>query len=196
MKNILKQLALIAGAFALSISATNAAISLTVVTGATPYTSSTGSALTTGFLKYGGFNETAFNALSAADQKDYATVNALFTEVGTVTAASSGSFTSAGNSFSLPLAGSLASGTKLYTWVFNTSDVANATEYGIFSSVSTLWNVAPDLGTTTLTTSVPMTQVFGGSSTLNLASVIPEPSTYALLVGALALGFVAIRRRK
>lgn len=36
----------------------------------------------------------------------------------------------------------------------------------------------------------------GSGYSFKLAAVVPEPSTYALLVGALALGFVAIRRRK
>ncbi|MBQ2722281.1 MAG: PEP-CTERM sorting domain-containing protein [Opitutales bacterium] len=36
------------------------------------------------------------------------------------------------------------------------------------------------------------------SATLNVtaAAVVPEPSTYAMIFGAIALGFVAYRRRK
>ena len=184
---------------ALTMAATTAqaAITLTVVAnaGSGLYTAADGSSLTTGFMRYGTLDLAAFNAL--ADNTDYAAVDALFTELGTVNATPTGDFISIGNSFDIANISGINAGDQLYSWVFNSTSASTATEYGIFSSTIPTWDVAPDLGTTTLSSATMNNTLVGtGFALASVGGVVPEPSTYALFAGALALAFVAIRRRK
>ena len=172
----------------------NGAVTISVIanSGSGLYQDSLGGSLADGsLLRYGFFDETSFDGLSSSAQQDYTQVNALFTEVGTASA-SSGAILSLNNSFT-----GLSAGDKLYTWVFNTADAASATEWGVFSSSNTLWDVPADLGTATLSTSTVDNVVIGGISGANFTlTAVPEPSTYAMLSGLCVLGFAALRRRR
>ena len=67
-----------------------------------------------------------------------------------------------------------------------TSTVANDT-FSVFTDSS--FEIPADGNTTTFSSA------FTGSAS-QVGTVVPEPSTYAMLAGALALGYVMIRRRK
>ena len=146
-------------------------------------------------LRFGAFDITAYNALSTNDKQNLATVDGLFTELGTV-ASSNGSFLSIGNfSYTVPTNG-INSGDRLYTWVFNSSDAASASEWDIYSSTNVQWTMPVDPNTNTLSTSTIDNVIAGGTSGNNYTlAAVPEPSTYALIIGGLALAWVAIRRR-
>ena len=179
--------------------AVNAAVTVNILSNSSFgfYQDSGAAALGDGsLLRYGTFDEAGYDLLSTAQRADYATVDALFTELGTVSA-SGGDFFSTGNSYTFPVSG-ISTGDKLYTWVFNTSDASVATEWGIFSSSNSLWNVATDPGTTTLSNNNIDNFVVGsaGAGTNVLLSAVPEPSTYAAIAGFLALGVAMVRRRR
>ena len=82
-------------------------------------------------------------------------------------------------------AGSVAAGTAL--WLV----IDSGTEQGVFSL-----GTAPSLGV--LSSFPASATALVGSNVGNdiRTAVVPEPSTYAMFAGALALGYVMIRRRK
>ena len=120
--------------------------------GAGRYLDSSSSTLANGsLLRFGAFDIASYNALSSSDKQNFALVDALFTELGTVSA-SSGDFLSIGqNTYTLPTNG-VNSGDRLYTWVFNNSVALSATEWGIFSSSNVQWTMPVDPNTNTLST--------------------------------------------
>lgn len=148
-------------------------------------------------LRYGVFGVSSYNALNATQKNTYSVVNALFTELGTANVDASGAVLSTGNQFSFPTNG-ISAGDQLYTWVFNASVATSATEWGIYSSTNSLWQVANDPGVTNLANNNIDQIIVGTNETGNnvLLAPIPEPGTIALLFGFMAFTWVAIRRRK
>ncbi|WP_309396947.1 PEP-CTERM sorting domain-containing protein [Cerasicoccus maritimus] len=93
-----------------------------------------------------------------------------------------------------------AGGTQpaIYVWAFNNSVASSATEYGIFQmpnlvsgevpSTSQSLDFAADLVATWYGT-------FNSETGIGQLQAVPEPSTYALLLGVATLGWVFQRRR-
>lgn len=124
------------------------------------------------------------------------------------------------------LGGLNIAGMQVVYWVFNAADFASATEHGIFTSSLSSWtipsgdgsgadyfSVSTDISALTenyegLTLATTAQILVGGGlgTTINpdlggknftLATLqIPEPSTYAALLGLAAAAFLIIRRRK
>jgi len=87
------------------------------------------------------------------------------------------------------LTGNIAQGNEIGVLVFNTSTTSTigGDAYDIYTND---WFVPADGANGSLTGGGPFQGAAFGSST-----VVPEPSSYALLGGLLALGFVMLRRR-
>lgn len=185
----------------LLVSLVQASVGVNVIanSGSGRYLDSSSSTLTDGsLLRFGALNISSYNALSASDKINFSAVDALFTELGTVSA-SSGNFLSINeNTYTLPASG-VNAGDRLYVWVFNSSVALSSTEWGIFSSSNVQWTMPVDPNTNTLSTSTLDNVIFGGTSgsgpTNYTLSAVPETSTYALVFGFIALSWVAIRRR-
>jgi hypothetical protein len=75
-----------------------------------------------------------------------------------------------------------------------------STPYGQYSTLNDVSWVSPSNGSTVSFTFQTVSWVGSSANSLGAASLttaaIPEPSTYAAIFGALALGFVAYRRRR
>lgn len=170
-----------------------AAIDITVVSnGATAfYQQANSSALVDGSLvRVGYFNEANIAGFSAGDWATLATVEAQFTEL-TTFAAASGNVLGTNSGIAHP--GN--TGAPLYTWVFNAATTGAATEWGVFGSSS--WTVPADLGTAVMTATQINNIKFGATSGGHFQmAAVPEPSTYAMIFGGIALGFGIYRRRK
>lgn len=86
----------------------------------------------------------------------------------------------------------------IYVWAFNNSDASLASEYGIFQ-LSNLESGLPPLG---VSQSIDFANEFvvsefgsfNSSTGVATLQAVPEPSTYALLAGILAFGFIVVRR--
>lgn len=111
------------------------------------------------------------------------------------------SFTSSGGFESANYSG----GTNLALYWFSDLTTASITgavsQYGFYRSdtseagTGTIAFVVPSPGSYTLAGT--LSEVGGNASVADLTAVaVPEPSTYAMMLGALALGFVAYRRRR
>ncbi|MGE9296443.1 MAG: PEP-CTERM sorting domain-containing protein, partial [Puniceicoccales bacterium] len=154
-------------------------------------------------LQFGTFDIAAFNNLTPEQQMDFTIVSALLN----TNVAQTVEFDANGEIFAvpaatlpLPLAGNATTGDQLYTLVYSTVD---NNQFGVFTATptATVWQVPPDLSVTTLTNSVfaasgtAIVGSFDGNNAL-LINAVPEPSTYALLAGGMALALVAYRRRR
>ncbi len=101
----------------------------------------------------------------------------------------------------------LAAGDQLYMWIFNGTNPANATQWGVFYGTGTAWDVPtagfPGSTSISLTTAnaTPLrgsTVLINGTTDYELANIpasVPEPTSISLLAGALVMGGVALRRR-
>lgn len=91
---------------------------------------------------------------------------------------------------------------NLYVWFFDTKNtpvLITEQEYGLFSSTSNEWTAKGDGSfdfNTLLLSDIDVVEY--GSIATNGVSLapVPEPSTYALFAGILALGFIVIRRSR
>jgi len=102
--------------------------------------------------------------------------------------------TSAGGSWNTEVGTSAAAFTFL-----NPSNLFTNGTNATFGEVSDLYEVQPDSSAGVYLGSFGLTNAgvleFSGSVSA-AASTVPEPSTYAVMAGAVALGFVALRRRR
>ena len=142
---------------------------------------------------YGTLNETNFNALSQAQQLDYSYLvnpsNNVFDLWGTTTFSSGAVFVIGQADPDIPVS------TKTYALIDDTSN----NEIGLFASTATTWDSSSDAnGSFTINGSVIDTVFLGDLSSGNRleSSVIPEPSTYALILGIIALSGIYLRRRR
>jgi hypothetical protein len=101
----------------------------------------------------------------------------------------------------------LSVGSPLYLWVFNSSNPANATQWGVFSGSTWTFPAYPTPGSVDLSmasansTPIRGTAITSGgnSGDFELAAIpasIPEPSSVSLMAGVLALGGLALGRRR
>jgi len=106
-------------------------------------------------------------------------------------------------------AGYIPQGDLLYMWVFNSSNINTATEWGIFEDLPfsghTGWVVPASPGSVSVVlANSDVTAIRGGSTVINgttdftLANIatVPEPSTFASLVPILILGCAFLLRRR
>jgi len=215
MKKILLSLSFVTLALA-----SNAA---TIVTdNNTGLNTSTGSALTTGVVRYGFFTSAAnfaTDTLSQLNNKFFQlgsyTISSATWSSANVTYANTGSYTAGDGTTtraydSTPLDNSNVNtdiaGEAVYAWVLNTASVGTATEYGVFRAPSYFtWTDAQQFGSTDSSFSfdlgTPDMEVLVGTGTdgstphsLAAVAAIPEPSRAVL--GLLGLGALFFRRRR
>ncbi|MBX3737113.1 MAG: PEP-CTERM sorting domain-containing protein [Candidatus Didemnitutus sp.] len=164
---------------------------------------STGADLTNGFTfsigSFGAFSPTALNTASwAANFTTIATNGStpwddLFTHFdGTATLSSN--------------AGAFATSSQAYIWGYNTTTITNGvTEWVLFTNNTwlfpassspdpTIWTV-DDVGTTAVVGTLNPSGSNIYIQTAAITSAVPEPATYAAVLGLLAVGLVAYRRR-
>jgi hypothetical protein len=162
-----------------------------------------GSAMSDGFvLSYGTFTTLNESSLASAitgsspfAAEEFDAVFGDYTELGSTTFDIDGDITIGTTS--------ATAGSKIYFWAFDSTTVpatASAlSQLALYGPIT-----IPSLGTVlyNINNAVTNGDILIGSSdasnNLLLATVtaVPEPSTYAALLGALALGFVAYRRRR
>ena len=135
------------------------------------------------------FTETLMEDLLAGISFTQGTAIGNYTVIGTagINPAGSSSALTAGITFNL--GGNVATGNEIGILAFNTSTTSTigGDPYKVFTND---WLVAADGANLSLTGGGPFT----GASILP-STVVPEPSSYALLGGLLALGCVMLRRR-
>ena len=140
------------------------------------------------------FNELSNNFGSINDSGDFVQGTPLLTTTTTdFGAGQDGSFNTTGDV-------SDANGTspKLFVWAFNAPSAAQATEYGIVE-LPNLLNGVPPLGilqSLSMDVSVTATHVGSYSSNVLTLAAVPEPATYAALLGLVALVGVVFNRRR
>lgn len=195
-----KSILILSAAFVVSIAlttASKAAVNINIIasSGASQplYVSSSGASLANNLIRIGVLDESGYGALSAAQQNDFALVDALFTEVATA------NFDGSGEIFALGVSGTFTSaGQPLYVWAFNDTVAASATEWGLFHaspSTAAPWVMPPDLGTVSLTSGFIDTIAKGSFDSTNYRlAAVPEPSTYAMMALGLVVLLVARRR--
>ena len=145
------------------------------------YNPSLGDILKANGSKFGSTDIASFGTLSST-LGDFSTLSSNFTSLGT------SNFTAAGELLA-PTTMRAPSTVSPSTAIFILIDSSDG-EQGVFSMGTT-----PTVGLLSATPST-MTAIHGSDTGINLNTVVPEPSTYAMLAGALALGYVMIRRRK
>ena len=135
-----------------------------------------------------GFAVTSSGTIDSFDFTSNGTIDGDNYFVGTSQTRAAGSFGSAGVALSTPaidLTGGIAASDS-----FGIFWGVNSTTYGF---VTTSGAVLPSDGATVAFNTVFTSDPYTAQGTIG---VVPEPSTYAMFAGALALGYVMIRRRK
>ena len=160
---------------------------------------SSGGLMSSGFvLSYGTFatyTETtlasAISSSSPFNASEFSAIFADYSELGSTTFNASGDINTGTVSAS--------PGSQIYFWAFDSTSIPNSSSLSQLALYGPV--VVPTLGTAayTINSVVTNSDIFIGSSDASnnlLLAAVPEPSTYATILGALALGFVAYRRRK
>jgi hypothetical protein len=138
----------------------------------------------------GSFTESLMNDLVADISFTQGTSIGDYTVLGTGSIGAAGPFSALVAGVTFDLGGSIAAGNEIGVLVFESSvtSTIGGDSYDIYTND---WVVAADGSNLSLTgTGAPFQGAAFGSST-----VVPEPSSYALLGGLLALGCVMLRRR-
>jgi hypothetical protein len=138
----------------------------------------------------GSFTESLMNDLVSGISLTQGTAIGNYTILGTGNVGAAGPFGALVAGVTFDLGGNVAAGNEIGVLVFDTSTTSTigGDAYGIYTDA---WFVAADGSNLPLTsTGAPFQGAAVGSST-----VVPEPSSYALLGGLLALGCVMLRRR-
>ena len=82
----------------------------------------------------------------------------------------------------------------VYVWAFNNSDPILATEYGIFQLSDLGTGIRQNLNFANSFVAAEFGS-FNSSTGVATLQAVPEPSTYALFAGILAIGYIAVCRR-
>ena len=82
----------------------------------------------------------------------------------------------------------------VYLWAFNNSNASLATEYGIFRLSDLGTGIRQNLNFANSFVAAEFGS-FNSSTGVATLQAVPEPSTYALFAGILAIGYIAVRRR-
>ena len=157
------------------------------------------------FNTTGGFN---FDLIGTPSFDTYSEVLPFFTQYGS-------GVTKTVNTFSGIQQGdsgvSTDTGSQIYFWAFNDSDLPSATEWAIVGNSAPDWFVPSDptpgitsinLGVSTETRFIEFgtesSNLGPTGSELNVQTglIVPEPSTYALIAGIFTLGYIIIRRSR
>lgn len=172
-----------------------------------------------GGFDYGGLDKAAFFGLNGSS---LTSLHDAFRPIsGTFDLSSPGSFDfeiGEGGTFDLsigsirdPKTAGFASTDQIFMWVFKTldngtdlgTDFTNVTEFGLFSSASTVWTFqdGDPFRQAILRTSDINDFIVSGNGDLSLALVgglapIPEPSVLAVLLGLGTLAGLSVRRRR
>jgi len=148
----------------------------------------------------GSFNEVLFeeiyegtsftNGSSVFDENNQPIAG--YTVLGSAPVNTAGTNGALGAGITFDLGGNVATGNEIGVLVFSSSTTSAINE-DTFSIWTNDWLVAADGSNLSLTgTGAP----YMGGTAAGTGTVVPEPSTYAMLAGALALGYVMVRRRK
>lgn len=178
------------------------------------YVQSNGSALpSTATLDYGVLDVVAFNALSVAQQTDYAFLtggSGPFTTIGTFNFNASGEINSTGNPYPNNATTAGLTGQQAFTLVY-TNEVSGS-EIGLFSTDSAAWTLPNPTGLAPVTLSNAVLIDGSGTDSAYLGSLIvpaagdpgvflttanvPEPSAIAAILAGVSLMGAGLRRRR
>lgn len=157
------------------------------------FASSDGSLLQVGSLLRLG----TFSAGTDFANTSYSYMDSQFTQYG-VAAIGDGGYDIAGYFVGLPA--KAPTSTKLFIWSFDAASAATATQWGIFSNSGSTWTTggtAPDI----LNMDINQANIANvgrfetvGSMSYAMTTAVPEPATYAAILGFVTLGLVSYRR--
>ncbi|MGK0456334.1 MAG: hypothetical protein ACJAUA_000632 [Zhongshania aliphaticivorans] len=149
-----------------------------------------------------------FSSIGTSEYDSYNEVSSFFTQYGLDTTETEFGASGVQQGGTGP---SSDTGSAIYFWAFNSSDVSLATEWAIVSNTDLSWFVPSDSpipGSTSIdiggladTRSIEFGNLssnlgIGDQLNIQTALLVPEPSTYALFAGVLAFGYIVIRRSR